>query len=270
MNQLLEILKSEGRRVVEEFNLASHQGEGTPQEVADFREGAIHDFLKRYLPMSHIVSKGKITDLEGNQSASIDCLILNPAHPNLVDSKGKHRINFSDGCDVAIEIKPDLARGDELKRALEQCITVKKTKRSRSAILVRNRNPPHLIEHSLYVPFFVFALKAFAPERLCSEIRSRYAANRTPTEHQLDGVCIHGVGMLKNHKHKELNMYGAPFPVGQNTGWYLEKWGDATLLGLLINIEYSYPSVPSMEESIMKRVLAKVGKTAFERLGDAV
>ena len=127
MSQLFEILKAEGRKIVEEFNLASQQGEGTPQEVADFRENAIQDFVKRFFPQSYIVSKGKVTDLDGKQSNSIDCLILNPAHPHLIDSKGKFRIIFADGCDAAIEVKPDLASTNELKRSLKQCISGRHT-----------------------------------------------------------------------------------------------------------------------------------------------
>lgn len=270
MSQLFEILKAEGRKIVEEFNLASQQGEGTPQEVADFRENAIQDFVKRFFPQSYIVSKGKVTDLDGKQSNSIDCLILNPAHPHLIDSKGKFRIIFADGCDAAIEVKPDLASTNELKRSLKQCISVKKIRRSKTALLLSKRKPAHIVEHSLYVPFFIFALKAFDPTKLYSEILSYYTANGISLEHQVDGVCLHGIGMLKNVKHKELNMYGAQFPLGQNSGWYLEKWGEATLVGLLINLEYSYPSFPGISESIMKRVLKKMADFELERLGDGV
>jgi hypothetical protein len=68
VEQLLEILKAEGRRLLEEFKLSSEQGDGTPQEIADFRENAVQHFISRFYPASHVVSKGKITDLEGYQS----------------------------------------------------------------------------------------------------------------------------------------------------------------------------------------------------------
>ena len=269
MNQLLEILRVEGKQLVEEFHLASEQGDGTPQEVADFRENAVQGFVARYYPQSHIVSKGKVTDLEGNQSDSIDCLILNPAHPHLVDSKGKFRLIFADGCDAAIEVKPNLARTDELHRALNQCISVKKTRRSKTAMLTRKEDA-HIVEHSRHVPFFVFAVKAFEPAALYSAIGSFYQANCTPIEHQVDGVCIIGQGILTNVKHKELNVYAADFPVGRNSGWYFEKWGESTAVGLLVRLEYTFPSWPSLTDSIMKRVLTKIGRTAVERLGDLV
>lgn len=270
MNQLLEILKAEGRRIIEEFNLSSWQGEGSPQEVADFREHAIQDFVARFFPQSYIVSKGKVTDLEGKQSDSIDCLILNPEHPNLVDSKGKFRIIFSDACDAAIEVKPNLARTDELERSLKQCISVKNTKRKETSILLVRRSPPHIVEHSLYVPFFIFTLKAFDPTKLYSEIVGYYRTNGTPIEHQIDGVCIHGIGMLKNIKHKEMNLYKADFFLGQNSGWYLEKWGETALLGLLISLEYSFPGFPKIADSIIRRLVPKISKAGVERLGDTV
>ena len=171
MNQLLEILKAEGRRILEEFALASEQGDGTPQEIADFRENVVQDFVSRFYPASHVVSKGKVTDLEGYQSNSIDCLLLNPAHPNLIDAKGKFRLIFADGCDAAIEVKPNLARTDELKRALEQGISIKKIKRSKSAMLRPQGKPPHILEHSLHIRFYVFAVRSFDPLMLYEYIR---------------------------------------------------------------------------------------------------
>lgn len=270
MNQLLEILKNEGKQIIEEFNLASSQGEGTPQEIADFRENVIQSFVGRFYPQNHIVSKGKITDLDGNQSASIDCLILNPAHPHLIDSKGKFRLIFADGCDSAIEVKPNIARKDELHRSLEQGISVKKTKRSMSSILIPSKSKPEIFEHSLYIPFIIFSVNAFSPLKLYSEIAKYYAERSTPIEHQIDGICILGVGILKNIKYKELNYWSSDFPLGQNSGWYFEKWEELTPLGFLLHLEQSFSSYPNISESIMSRVLRKISSTQIERLGDCV
>lgn len=266
----MDIIISEGKTIVGEFKLASKQGSGTAQEVADFREHAVQSFLGRFLPSNYIISKGKITDLDGNQSNSIDCLILNPAHPNLTDSKGKFRLNFSDGCDAAIEVKPDLARTDELHRGLKQCISVKEILRSKSAILLKGNKPPHIIEHSLRIPFFIFSLKTFSPEDLYRHIADFYRTEKVPLENQIDGICVCNVGIVKNVKHKDLNVYGASFPIGRNDGWYLEKWKDAALLGLLLNLEYTFSSQPGITDSIMKRVLTKLGRFDVQRLGESV
>ena len=270
MSQLLEILKKEGKQIIDEFNLASGQGEGTPQEIADFRENAVQSFVARFYPQSHIVSKGKITDLDGIQSDSIDCLILNPAHPYLIDSKGKFRLIFADGCDAAIEVKPNLARTDELHRALEQCISVKRTRRSQTPMLLAGRQPAHIIEHSLNIPFFIFSIKAFDPPKLYSEITAYYKKSETPLEHQVDAISIIGVGILKNIKHKEMNIYGLAHPVGQNDGWYFEEWGESSLLGFLLDMEYTFSSFPGIAESIMKRALTKIGNRQVQRLGDRI
>jgi len=270
VNRLLEILKHEGLQIQNEFNLASEQGDGTPQEIADFRENVIHSFIARCYSRSHIVTKGKITDLNGLQSNSIDCLVLNPAHPNLIDSKGKFRIIFADGCDAAIEVKPNIARIDELHRALNQCITVKKTKRSNTSMMLTANKPDYIVEHSLYIPFYVFSVKAFEINKLHSEIIDFYRQHQTPIEEQVDGICINGVGILKNVKYMESNYYGIGFPMGKNSGWYFEKWGEATPFGLLTNLELSYPSFPTLSTSIMSRVIFKMGRMDVERLGNVV
>ena len=270
MSTIKDIIESESRAIIEEFNLATKQGEGSPQEIADFRENAVQSFIGRFYPRSHVISKGKITDIDGNQSDSIDCLVLNPAHPNLIDSKGKFRLIISDGCDSAIEVKPNLARTDELIRGLEQCISVKKVRRSKSAMLMTSTKPKHLVEHSKYIPFYLFCIKSFDVVDLIGKVRQYYADNKTPVESQIDGICIHGLGIIKHIKHHELNIYNAPPPIGKNTGWYIESWGPSTLIGFLLGLEYSFGGVPEISESIMKRVLTKIGQTTISRIADCV
>ena len=266
---LLDILKIESRTINDEFALASSQGKDTPQEISDFRENAVQTFVKRYYPQSHIVSKGKITDLDGNQSCSIDCLILNPEHPNLVDANGKFRLIFADGCDAAIEVKPDLAKKDEIHRGLKQGISVKSVNRSKSAILLRDDKSEEVIAFSQKVPFYLFTVSAFAVEKLHDVIYEFYKENATDHMQQIDGVVILGVGILKNITVSELNVYGAEYPVGKNTGWYFENWGEATLLGMLLNLQYSFMSFPRVGEPIMKRILTRVGRFSVDRIGDA-
>jgi len=218
---LIEILQKEGRQIEEEFLLSSKQGEGTSQEIADFRENAVQDFLQRYYPTNHIVSKGKITDLDGTQSNSIDCLLLNPEHPNLIDSRGKFRLIFSDGCDCAIEVKPNLVRTDEIHRALKQGISVKNLKRSRSSILLKKKYPIHILEFSKKIPFYIFCIQAFETNKLIETIKKYYIEHNISHENQIDGIIILGKGIIKNLIFKELNLYNsAPSPIKENTGWY--------------------------------------------------
>ena len=220
---LLEILKLESRTINDEFKLASSQGQGTAEEIANFRENVVQTFIQRYYPQSHIVSKGKITDLDGKQSNSIDCLILNPEHPNLVDSQNKFRLIFADGCDAAIEVKPNLARTDEIHRGLQQGVSVKSLTRSKSAILIKETKSERVIAFSQKVPFYLFAVSAFAVERLYEVIYDFYTKNATDHMQQIDGIVVLGKGILRNVFIGELNLYGADYPIGKNTGWYFEK-----------------------------------------------
>ena len=265
---LLDILKLESKTINDEFILASSQGKGTAEEIAKFRENAVQSFIQRYYPQSHIVSKGKITDLDGNQSNSIDCLILNPEHPKLVDSQGKFRLIFADGCDAAIEVKPNLARKDEIHRGLQQGISVKDVTRSKSAILLKEGKPEHIVAFSQRIPFYLFALSAFAIERLYEIIFEFYTKNAVDHMLQIDGIVVLGKGILRNHIISELNLYTADYPIGKNSGWYFEKWEEATLLGMLLNLQYSYSSFPRLGEPIIKRVLTKIGQFDVDRIGD--
>lgn len=252
--------------MINDFNTASNLGSGTPQEIADYRENHVQAFLKRYFPATSIVSKGKITDLEGNQSDSIDCLILSPSHPNLIDSRGKFQIIFSDACDFAIEVK-DLNSSKEIKRGLKQCISVKKLLRSKSSILRKDKIPDYIVNHSKYIPFYLFCTKSIEIKNLAKTIVNYYLENETPIEHQIDGIIILDKGILLNIKHDELNFYPKDSTVGRVKGWFFEKWADSTLIGFLLRIEYSYKSSVSISESIIKRVLTKFGKTDVEYIG---
>ena len=80
---------------------------------------------------------------------------------------------------------------------------------------------------------------------------------------------ILGVGIVKNVIYKELNFYNsAPAPIKENTGWYIEEWGEATLIGMLLSLQYTYGSYPTISEPIMKRVLTKIGRFNVKRISD--
>jgi hypothetical protein len=168
-------------------------------------------------------------------------------------------------------VKPNLARTDELRRALEQGISVKKAKRSKSALLWSGGKPPHVLEHSLYIPFYIFAVRSFDLLRLYEHISKYYRDQGVTKEQQIDGVFVIDSGILKNIKHREYNIYGSPAPLGQNDGWYFEQWGETMPLGILMSLEYSISSFPGIAESIMKRVLRKIGRIPHVgRLGDSI
>ena len=86
-NKLCEIMRYEQKELQIGFSKASLEGRSTPQEVADRREELIKAFFKKYFPFPNRVVKGNIIDSYGEESDSIDCIILNPAHPYTIDSK---------------------------------------------------------------------------------------------------------------------------------------------------------------------------------------
>ena len=142
MQKLIEVLVREGTTLGTEFAAASALGEGTSQEVAEFRENALRSFVERFYPSPYHVVKGKVHDSFGTDaSASIDCLVVNPVNPNLIDSHGKFQLLLADGVDLAMELKPDLASRAELHRGLEQGMSIKKLRRARVLSFLRARLP---------------------------------------------------------------------------------------------------------------------------------
>ena len=135
MNKLIELLRAETKEIAASFEKASIEGEGTPQEVSDRREGVINRFLEKYFPFPFRIVKGNIIDNYGNRSNSIDCIVLSPSHPYTVDPlNGKASVIFADGVDYAIEVKPDLSQIKELERGLEQIRSVKRLRRVRTGL----------------------------------------------------------------------------------------------------------------------------------------
>ena len=129
-NKLCEIMRYEQKELQIGFSKASLEGRSTPQEVADRREELIKAFFKKYFPFPNRVVKGNIIDSYGEESDSIDCIILNPAHPYTIDSKNsKASVIMADGVDFAIEVKGELNSKKEIQRALRQVFSVKKLQR---------------------------------------------------------------------------------------------------------------------------------------------
>jgi hypothetical protein len=268
VDKLVDILKKEAVTLSQEFEKASALGAGTPQEVADFRENAFRTFLRRFYPNPYRVVKGKIHDSysEGG-SASIDCILINPVHPNLIDTQEKFQLILADGVDAAIEIKPDLANHNELIRGLKQGISVKLLRRIKGPILVERGKPYHVVEASRQIPFFLFTQKAKATLKdTVSEIQDWYIKESVPTENQVDAIAVQGIGILNNIKHQDFYNYGWQIPENDRVGWFLEKWGEATLAGFLLRIEMSFQSMATVQESILRRYLKGLKIEDLERI----
>lgn len=261
METLAYILQDEGTELTKEFRKASKLGKGTSQEIAEFRENAFRNFISRFYPLPYRVVKGKIHDSYGNgPSASIDCVLVNPAHPHLIDSLGKFQLLLADGIDFVIEVKPNLSSKDELHRGLEQAISVKKLLRHNSPILSIKSKPAHVIEESRRIPFLLFA--ETTRTEIVDTVRDAvayYNSNSIVSQHQLDAIAILGVGILRNLKHADFWPYGSyDVPLSERQGWFLETWNEATLVGLLHCLDSFFPSHPTLLEPVLRHYLSSI------------
>lgn len=268
MEKLIEILIEEAESLSRDFKKASSLGEGTPQEIADYRENSFRSFISRFFPNPYRVVKGKIHDSYGNgPSASIDCVLVNPAHPHLIDKQNKFQLLLADGVDLVIELKPDLSKTDELVRALNQAISVKKLRRVKGPFVLPQTKPEHVIEVSKQIPFFVFTQKVKTNIiDTVNEIMSWYKKNSIPMDSRIDAIAINDLGILNYIKHSDFYYYSWQLPESEKTGWFLESWGEATLVGFLLRLETSFSAVANIQEGVLNRYIKRIKIPHIQRI----
>jgi hypothetical protein len=235
MDDLYQLLREDALELESKFRRASIEGKGTSQEIADFREHALQDFVQRFFPFPHRVTKGKVRDTFGAISDSVDCIVCNPNHPYTVDTHGKFRLIFAEGVDAAIEVKPDVGASAELLRGLEQGLSVKALKR---------RNPPTLMlggweyERAFYVPYVIFAMRCKSnPLDTLNEIAAFYASRQTPPLQQADFVAVNGVGLFVNYLDPSMYYWDNKASVPEHTGWFFESWAENSLAGFVWRLQ---------------------------------
>jgi hypothetical protein len=254
MKKLIDILRIDSSELRTSFQKASLQGGGTPQEVADYRETSFSNFISRYFPFPHRITKGKIHDSYDNVSASIDCLVINPAHPYTIDSSGKYTLILADGVDIAIELKPDLSTKSELVRGLVQAISVKRLRRAKSPILLKRKQPEHIIEFSRTIPVFIFSMEAKTnPLDTAKEIADYYAENQTPLIEQIDHVIINDCGIISNYKYPEISHIS-----DKSTGLIFEEWKDLTLGAFMAKMNDVFYATATISDSILQRYIGDI------------
>jgi uncharacterized protein DUF6602 len=199
MEDLFALVRADAQELRIQFERASIQGRGTPQDIATFRESALQSTLSNYFPFPFRVAKGGIVDSFGHKSASVDCILVNPLHPYTIDRRENFKLIFAEGVNAAIEVKPDISQREELHRALEQGLTVKALRRAETALAMPEREGEEAVEYSLRVPYFVFAMKAKAdPLDTIDEVLDFYAERKIDLLDQADAVVVDGVGILHN------------------------------------------------------------------------
>lgn len=261
MDDIYALLQEDAVQLESKFRKASIEGRGTSQEIADFREHALQDFLKRFFPFPHRLTKGKIRDSFGQVSASIDCVVCAPNHPHTIDSHGKFTLLFAEGVDAAIEVKPDIANHAELERALEQGLSVKALRR---AITPGTREFHWGAERAKRVPYVVFAMRCKSdPLETGLEILDFYASRGTSRVDQADFVVVNGVGLFNNIIHEQLNNWDMSSNFPNKTGWFFEQWGADSLAGFLWRLHGLAHAGMKLQDDVLPRYLMPAADARF-------
>lgn len=247
-NKLLSLLDLEALELSNGFKKASVEGYGTPQEVSDRREEVFHSFISKYFPFPYRIVKGNIIDTYGHNSNSIDCLVLNPAHPYTIDSKNeKASVIFAEGVDYAIEIKSELVDRNEIERALKQIQSVKKLRRVRTGLVFENKLSDEGIEFYKTIPGIIVAEKTYSDiVKLLETITFYYVNNNIPSIEQFDLLYINCNCLIINFRP---NSY---FSSENTHGLYYYEGGTNMLSAFLFALNIIPQSVPMINESIME------------------
>ena len=251
-NKLLNLLEKEAEKISLGYKIARLEGKGTPQEVSDRREGVFASFLEKYFPFPYRIVKGNIIDSYGGNSASIDCVVLNPSHPYTVDkNNGKASVIFADGVDFAIEIKPDL-KGKELERALKQIQSVKKLRRVRDGLILKHKYSENQLEAAKVIPCYIVAEDTYKDMRtLIEKITDFYVENKVPQIEQFNCILINNRSVVVNvvpdvySNHRELEKTNSIRYIG-----YKED-GPKSLAWFLFEMSRAVKSEPELSLNIM-------------------
>lgn len=251
--KLIQLLTIEAEEMATSYRKASIEGEGTPQEIADRREGVFARFIAKYFPFPYRIVKGNITDSYGASSNSIDCIVLNPSHPYTIDEKNERAsIIMADGVDFAIEIKPDLANATEIERALKQIQSVKKLRRCKTGILSSSSKfSDKQIEYAKTVPGIIVADKTYSNVKLLVEkIYTYYRNNKVPKTEQFDLIMVNKSCLIFNFRNETY------LTCDGREGIAVWAGGDKSLAGLLYMMNTFPRCEMLLSESIMKIYLS--------------
>lgn len=152
---------------------------------------------------------------------------------------------------AAVEVKPDISQKDELYRGLEQGLTVKALRRSETALAEPEKEGEEAVEHSLRVPYFIFAMKAKADFLdTVEEVLDFYAEREIGSLDQADAVIVNGVGVLHNFPLPAFNCF-----LGQDESpepdWFLQFSEDDALADFLARLTMVVPPVPHTADPVL-------------------
>ena len=270
-NKLLKLLEVEAEKLAIGYREASIEGQGTPQEVADRREGVFKAFLGKYFPFPNKIVKGNIIDFYGNNSASIDCIVLSPSHPYTVDPQNeKASVIFADGVDYAIEIKPNLALESEIHRGLKQIQSVKKLRRVRDSLLFKSKYTTEQITLAKTIPCCIVVDETFADiKKLINKIVDYYVNNKVPYIEQFDIMLINNRAVLINYRpncYKDIQNKASENDKKRAIAFW--EGGSKSLAWFLLEMNTMPRSEPLISENIMEIYLNNVRPTILNTFED--
>jgi len=249
MTKLNELLEIETKEIQNAFSKASIEGRGTPQEVADRREGFVKSIIEKYFPFPNRVAKGNIIDSYGNESPSFDIVMLNSIHPNTISKESeRHSIILADGVDFVIDVKGNLI-SDELFRSLDQ---IKKLKQIKRVYNFRSYSKPNEKALSILqtLPVILYASSTYSDiSDLVEKIIEYYVANNIQRNDQFDCIIINGAYAI-------FNQYDFCYSSGKEIDRHIGVFRYENSLEFLLKYIIELPkATPDLIEPIFSRYL---------------
>ena len=253
--KIYKLLLSEARRINLEFEEASISGSKTPSDVSDRREPHVANFIKKYFPFPYRVAKGRIVDTHGNESNSIDCVLLNPMHPYTINpGSEEYAMLLADGVDAVVEVKPNLV-GCEVERSLKQISSIKQLRRINSAYFFENTVNSEHLNYSKQITTFIFSTSTYVDIYLLIErIVNYYADNKIPKCDQFDYIVINQRCIVYNARFNSV-VNKSNQTAFKKEGIKIVPHGEKCLVHFLYRLNTIFPSVPNMVDPIINGYL---------------
>jgi hypothetical protein len=115
--------------IISDYDIVKGRANDDPGTTGDHVEGKWAEVLRDWLPATyHVVTKGRILDLDGMSSRQLDAIVLHPAYPRRLRNFTYY---IPEGVAAAFECKTTLRRRD-VGSFIETCTSVKRMRESSS------------------------------------------------------------------------------------------------------------------------------------------
>jgi uncharacterized protein DUF6602 len=115
--------------IISDYDIVKGRANEDPGTTGDHVEGKWAEVLRDWLPATyHVITKGRILDLDGVSSRQLDVIVLHPAYPRRLRNFNYY---IPEGVAAAFECKTTLRRRD-IGSFIETCASVKRMRESSS------------------------------------------------------------------------------------------------------------------------------------------